>query len=215
MRSLARKTLLAFAAALLPGAAQAQFGGIGTYSPPQMNPYPAYSPYLNMTRPGGVGGAATNYYGIVRPQLNAMRNFNQINQALSSSGMGTGDVGYVDPATGQLLSYFAPNAADLTTGHRFAYFNYSHYYNFQQLRALPGGASGSNLYGAGFGRGGIAAGSPFYSGLTGNSLGGLSTSTPIFFSPGGTTGGIGGIGGFSSPGGIRTPGTTTTIITGP
>src|SRR5947209_6461342 len=77
MRFLASKHLLALAAALVPGLAQAQFGNIGSYSPPSTNPYPVYSPYLNLNRPGNV---AQNYFGLVQPQLQAQRNFQQINQ---------------------------------------------------------------------------------------------------------------------------------------
>src|SRR5205085_530508 len=65
MRYLASKSLLALAAALVPGMAQAQgqFGNIGSYSPPTINPSPAYSPYLNLNRPGNV---AQNYFGLVQ-----------------------------------------------------------------------------------------------------------------------------------------------------
>src|SRR4051794_3871339 len=96
MRRIFFRTLLTLAAAAVPNLAHAQFGNIGSYSPPQVNPYPVYSPYLNMNRPGS---AATNYYGIVRPQMNAARNFQQINQALTyGTGAGVGADGYVDPS---------------------------------------------------------------------------------------------------------------------
>jgi hypothetical protein len=176
MRFLSSKSLLALAAALVPSLVHAQgFGGpIGSYAPPQVNPYPVYSPYLNLNRPGS--SVAQNYFGLVQPQMQAQRNFQQLQNQMNNQGMGTGDVGYVDPS-GQFINYFAPSAAGLQTGHNVTYFNYSHYYNFQGLRAFPGGPSR-----AGFPYGGIG-------GLGGYGLGGL-----------GGIGGIGGIGAFGGRG---------------
>ncbi len=60
-----------------PEACFAQVGQIGSYSRPRTNNYPTVSPYLNLARPGQ---AATNYYGIVRPQVEANQAFQQIQQ---------------------------------------------------------------------------------------------------------------------------------------
>lgn len=206
MRFFRSKSLLALAAALLPGVAHAQgFGTIGSYQQPMINPSPTYSPYLNLNRPGA--SAAQNYFGLVQPQLQAQRNFQQIQNQLNAQSAGTGDVGYVDPS-GQFMSYYATNAAGLQTGHNVAYFNYSHYYNFQQSsRAFGGGGRAGFPYGGlgGFGstspygsRGLIGGGAPFYSGLNTPFTGGLSTGMPMpfFFAP--TSGGTGGMAGMTT-----------------
>src|SRR5437660_9080655 len=56
--------------AVLPASAWAQYS-------PGINPSarPAYSPWLNLNRPGG--SLVQNYYGLVRPDF---RNFNSIQQ---------------------------------------------------------------------------------------------------------------------------------------
>lgn len=174
MRSFYLKTLLGLAAGLLPGLAQAQVGSIGSYSRPRVNPHPTFSPYLNLTRPGG---AANNYFGIVRPQVDAMRNFQQIQQnlATSGSGQGTGEVGLIDPS-GQSISYFAPNAVGMNTGHAATYFNYSHYYNFQGLRGFP---SSGNASAGLVNRGNLGIGQPVFSG----GLGRGTVGTPIGSGP--------------------------------
>jgi hypothetical protein len=59
---------------ILPGFAWGQYPSI---NPPGINPAarPAYSPWLNLNRPGG--SLVQNYYGLVRPDF---RNFNSIQQ---------------------------------------------------------------------------------------------------------------------------------------
>ena len=136
-----RRILLAAAIGCwLPMTAQAQLGSIGSYSPPQTNPRPVYSPYLNLTRPGGVGA---NYYGLVRPQIDAQRNILLLQQAQM---MGIPAEGMADPYG--ILGQFDP-ASSLTTGHSATYLNTGHYYRY------PGQQSGGS--GGGFGSAGRSA----------------------------------------------------------
>ena len=94
MRSL--KMLLALAAGpvafgLLPTHASAQIfmqqnppGQIGQYAPPRTG-YggPAYNAYNNLARPGG---AANNYFGLVKPQMDASQAINQLQQRSAGCG---------------------------------------------------------------------------------------------------------------------------------
>ncbi len=70
LASLASLGLLGLLAA---GPARAQM----PYSQPMVNPYyrPPISPYLNLALPGNT---AINYYGLVRPQVQAMNAINQL-----------------------------------------------------------------------------------------------------------------------------------------
>ncbi|HEV3257614.1 MAG TPA: hypothetical protein VG013_12080 [Gemmataceae bacterium] len=81
-------------AALAPSA-QAQ------YNRPVTNPYqqPAFSPWLNLTRPGG--SAFTNYYGFVRPQLDFASGLTQLGQ---QQALLQQNVANLDQATGQLIT---------------------------------------------------------------------------------------------------------------
>src|SRR5262249_33630279 len=66
---------LALAAAFAP-AAQAQTVGSYPWRTPST---PTVSPYLNLARGGSAG---INYYSLVRPQIDAQKNFAQLNQEL-------------------------------------------------------------------------------------------------------------------------------------
>ena len=141
MRSL--KILLALSAGLLPTQAFAQAfaqqnptGQIGVYNPPRTNPWPTYSPYNNLTRPGG---AAANYFGTIRPQLDATRSFQQIQQnQTASAGFGS-EPFYPGGVAG-------PESANpIQTGHAVAYFNTTHYFPPSGVRAGGGGSGVGGL----------------------------------------------------------------------
>jgi hypothetical protein len=132
----------ALAAALLAGWAVAP---VRAQNPAVRTIYNPYSPYLNLLRTGSPYGVAGNYYGLVRPQLDAQNAFQnlqrQINQntgAITASG--------VDQSTG--LPY---------TGHPAAFLNLSHYYSrgFTGGGSSPsaGGVGGAPRTGGGFGGG--------------------------------------------------------------
>ena len=141
-----RRILLAAAIGCwLPMTAQAQLGSIGSYSPPQTNPRPVYSPYLNLTRPGGSVGA--NYYGLVRPQVDAQRNIMLLQQ--QAQMMGIAPEAFADPFG--VLGHPDP-ASSLTTGHSAVYLNTGHYYRYP-------GQAGSGAGGS-VGRAGGATGQP-------------------------------------------------------
>ena len=148
MRSL--KLLLALAAGpvalgLSPTHASAQIflqqnppGQIGQYAPPRTGGGgPAYSPYNNLTRPGG---AANNYFGMVRPQVEASRAINQLQQEIQP---GVADGTYGAYGNGQ-QGYFKDPANSLTTGHTATFFNTAQY--FPQQTGIRG-ANGAGAYG--------------------------------------------------------------------
>ena len=81
-------------------------------APPKQAPRrPTFSPYLNLTRQEG--GAARNYYGLVRPELEFRYNINRLQQdtqALASAAA-------------------APAASgELETGHRAGYMTHLKYF---------------------------------------------------------------------------------------
>jgi hypothetical protein len=98
---------LALLAALVSGAAApAQQPGA---------PRPAYSPYLNLLRPGG--NAATNYYGLVRPQIDFRNQADALQQQINTNRAAIGVAAQVDPATGLPV-----------TGHQTRFMNYGSYF---------------------------------------------------------------------------------------
>jgi hypothetical protein len=117
----------------------------------QYNPYrpagtlpPAYSPYLNLLRGGN--SFATNYYGLVRPEIGFRNSILGLQQqtALNSYELQTGQTG------------------QLQTGHPVQFLNYSHYFGNLGSRAgagRPGGATTSGL-GQGLIQGGGASPTP-------------------------------------------------------
>jgi hypothetical protein len=102
---------LAVVAALASGrTAHAQIG----YPPRTSASSPGYSPYLNLLRPGNV---ANNYFGLVRPQIDAQYAFNGIQQQIGTLNQNINNVSAVDQAAGPL-----------TTGHAATFMNYGHYF---------------------------------------------------------------------------------------
>ncbi len=110
--------------------ASAQFGGLG--QPPARRP--AISPYINL----GEGGNAFNYYGLVKPQIDANRNFAEIQQQLLNPD---------GSAKGPLVPQNQPAAlGGLQTGHAATFFNYGHYYPQNPYAGTTGlGAAGQGL----------------------------------------------------------------------
>jgi hypothetical protein len=90
--------------------ARAQYGRPYPGTPGALRP--AYSPYLNLARPGN---AAVNYYGLVRPQIDFNNAIGDIQQDLNTLAQP------VDP-TGRDLAGFP------ATGHPVQFMNYTHYY---------------------------------------------------------------------------------------
>lgn len=128
-------TLAILAAWIVIGAnaAQAQFGGqIGK---PPVRARPTISPFINL----GAGNTAMNYYGIIKPQFDANRNFGDLQQGLAqlnADGTLKGTLGQQDPVGVQ---------GGLQTGHPAGFFNYSHYFPTTPY----GGAGGSMQMGGG------------------------------------------------------------------
>ena len=151
----------------MPDVSSAQTGQIGSYNRPKTNSYPTVSPYLNLGRGGN--NAAVNYYGLVRPQKDANRAFQQLDPALFGgdprlglNGTAIGPDGNPIPGSKQYL----PNQAlGLQTGHPATYLYYSHYYPIQA--GQRGGATSGGTTGAGnFGRPSTQA-TPFFFGSNG------------------------------------------------
>jgi hypothetical protein len=93
---------------------------------------PAFSPYLNLLRPGG--STTLNYFGLVNPQLDFMNAAGSLQQQIT---------------TQQSLSQ---GASSLQTGHAAVFMNLGGY--FQTIRA-GGGAGGNQGIGGGVGQGQI------------------------------------------------------------
>lgn len=107
----------------------------GPYNRPIVNnPYlrPAYSPYLNLNRPGG--NAAQNYFGLVQPQEFALNSFQQLQQQNQLIQRSIYDIGDVNNA--------------LITGNRGQFMNYGRYF-LNNNGPGAGGAGGFNTYGGG------------------------------------------------------------------
>ena len=97
----------------LAAQASAQIGG---YQRPYQNPYPSFSPILNM---GAGGNPATNYFGIVRPQMQTAAALQQL-QANQQLLMGS------NQAPGQAPAMTADGQLVLpTTGHPVGFNDYS------------------------------------------------------------------------------------------
>jgi hypothetical protein len=114
-----KRMILAAVAALVlaPGVSHAQ---LGPYVQPMgTNPYqrPTISPYLNMIRPGT--NPALNYYGLVRPQMQAMRSMQVFQQDLNTVANMV-----VFPEAQQT----GPQTNLPITGHSVSFYNYSTYF---------------------------------------------------------------------------------------
>lgn len=129
------------------------------YVPPATSPFyrPAISPYLGLALPGNRG---LNYFNIVQPQLQTATALGQLQYQVGQVGtLGAYGGGYVDPATGLLI-----------TGHASSFQN--HWGYFQNWR------------GAGFGGvGGVGGVGGLYPGLAGPRLG-LGAAGTGFLRPG-------------------------------
>jgi len=123
--------LSSFAVLGLATAAHAQ-PQIGSAGVPPTTSRPTVSPYLNLNRGGA--GAAVDYFGIVRPQLEMQKSIAALQQ--QQHGMQQGQVGGPgdDLTTGQILTP--------TIG---GFFNYSHYFPMYNRGAGIGAASGTTF----------------------------------------------------------------------
>lgn len=131
--------------------ASAQFGVLGQ-PPPRTRP--TVSPFINLR------GGAMSYYGIIRPQTDASRSIQQLQNAVGSIG-----------ADGMPLTADQQGPTNvlggLQTGHTTTYFNYGHYYPTTPTQTVTGvminsafapGIGGFNSFGSGYGLGGGLAG---------------------------------------------------------
>lgn len=139
--------------------ASAQFP-LGGYQQPQVGP-PSFSPWLNMTRPGG---GATNYYGMVQPQVQTRQQLQslQYQENLIKSGLGA-------PAAG--VNQSAPLS---TTGHPVRFNDYSRYFPLQGMPGatgtIPGYGPNSGI-GTGYGTGVVGTTPSVTPGLPGGTPG--------------------------------------------
>ncbi len=100
---------------------------------------PAFSPYLNLLRPGG--STTLNYFGLVNPQLDFMNAAGSLQQQITNQqSLGQG-------------------ASSLQTGHAAVFMNLGGY--FQTIRAGGGAGGNQGIGGVGqvqFGNAGLGAG---------------------------------------------------------
>ena len=127
---------------LMSGSANAQFPG----NPGVGTPRPAFSPYLNLNRSGN--SPAINYFGIVRPQFQALSTFQSLDQQSAANRQAISDAG-------------TQATALPTTGHTVSFLNTSGY--FMNLNPVQGGQGfgGQGQYsfgGSGFLQGGARPG---------------------------------------------------------
>jgi len=146
MKRLTLTVVASFAlfATLAGGRAGAQVVGM-PYVPPATSPFarPVVSPYVNLGLPGNPG---INYFGLVRPQIQATAAFNQLQTQYTTLDQ-------------QLLASQAGGATGypLVTGHRSAFLN--HYAYFQNWRTGTGtlaGYPGTGYGTTGFGTTGLS-----------------------------------------------------------
>jgi len=106
------------AAALAATAAIFASPVVGQPPPPLSGgaPRPAYSPYLNLTRPGG--GPSQNYFGLVRPELDIRNNVYQLHRDTQALA-----IGLATPA----------QSPELETGHATGYMTHLRYYGTNGL----------------------------------------------------------------------------------
>lgn len=153
---------------ILAGAADQSIAQVGANRIQRPIDTPSFSPYLNMFRSGDNSGPVLNYFGMVRPQVDAMQQSQQFGQNLQSlqAMQGRPMQQFNGPGAGFGYSQLG------MTGHPVV---------FQSYRNAGGGgaASGGGFDGGGFSGGGFSGG--------GFSGGGFS----------GGSAGVGGVGGFS------------------
>jgi hypothetical protein len=125
MKRLVRAALLSVG---LWGLASGQaFAQLGFYRPPQINPYPVVSPYVNMAN--GMN-PATTYFGIVRPQMEMNQNMFGLQQQIQGiqenaafNQQGFNQLGFGNATAQQQLM-----TTGFTTGHAASFQNFSYYY---------------------------------------------------------------------------------------
>jgi hypothetical protein len=129
--------------AILGGRVAAQVVGM-PYVPPATSPFvrPVVSPYVNLALPGNPG---INYYGLVRPQFQAMNAINQLQTQYTALDQ--------QLVTNQAAGVYGN---PLVTGHSSAFLN--HYGYFQNWRTRTGTVAG--LPGTSFGTTGIGTPGP-------------------------------------------------------
>ena len=112
------------------------------YAQPQLGapPRPAFSPYLNLVRPGA--SPALNYYGLVRPEIQARQSIQNLQGAVSTNQRALGSL-----------------EADLNslpgTGHQTMFLNHQSYFMTNGAGSSAGraGSSGQTFLSTGFNRG--------------------------------------------------------------
>ena len=109
--------------------ASAQFGTLG--QPPARGP--AISPYINLE-----GGNAFNYYGLVKPQVDA-------NKAIAGLQQNMLLLNPDGSAKGPLTPQNQAALVGLQTGHAATFFNYGHYYPQNPYQGTTGGLAAGNL----------------------------------------------------------------------
>ena len=127
--------------------AGAQFGTLGQ---PPARPRPTVSPYVNL----GEGGNAFNYYGLVKPETDAYKSIQQLQQGAQLLNPDGSAKGPLQPNQVNALG-------GLQTGHAVTFFNYGHYYPQNPYAGTAGTANlppGTGLggYGVGANVGGLA-----------------------------------------------------------
>ena len=118
--------------------ASAQFGTLGQ---PPARPRPTVSPFVNL----GAGGGALTYYGLIRPQTDATRSIQDLQNVvtrMNPDGSLQGQQDLLNPVNA---------LGGLQTGHPVTYFHYSHYYPLTPTMGTMGGMGGTGLGGGGIG----------------------------------------------------------------
>ena len=137
---------------------------------------PAFSPYLNLFRSGDNSGPVLNYYGLVRPQLNAIEQGQQLGQGIQALQLQQAQ-GRQQVIPGMQGGYGYSQLG--ITGHPVVFQSYSN-----------SGGGGGGFGGGGFSGGGFSGGS--FGGAGGFSSGGLGGGfTQNAAIPGGGVGAVG------------------------
>jgi hypothetical protein len=137
MKRLMRRALLSMGLwALCSGQVFAQ---LGSYRPPQINPYPVVSPYMNLMNGGN---PATTYFGIIRPQLEMNQNI----QGLQQQVQGIQENSFNQLGFGGMMQQFPDGAS--STGHPAVFQNFSYYYPMLNRNGAGNGIMGNQGPGA-------------------------------------------------------------------
>lgn len=199
-------TAICLASLFHASTAQAQIGGNRIDRPINT---PAFSPYLNLFRGGENTGPVLNYYGLVKPQLNAIEQGQQLGQGIQAIQM---QQARQQQAGAQLPGMYGYGYSQLgITGHPVVFQSFTN----GGGGGFGGGGLGGGLGGGGFGGGGFGGGGLGAGGLGGGfgqnaaNLGGIGGGFGAGgfgggFTGGGFGGGLGaggfGVGGFGAGG---------------